>query len=408
VCAWNLAQLGSALLGAGLVEKEDAQEALELYSLVGACLGGWCRGGRRAGGCLPASAGASPRAAAPALGAGADIGARVASRHPGPFSCAASAPPHTAPPDLPPPRLHLPLHPCTLHPCTPQVLTEEYNGRMAAKMGTKAYSRELALGLVQLMYADEADFTNTFRALAGVPTQGARSRAAGSRRGRVRAACCVLRAACWAGLRRARPRHCWRAAVPAAAAHQRPARCAPHLRRTADLAPQAAARRAGGGPDGARAGAGLAAVVRRRLGPALRRPQRLERGAAPAAAHRCPCWPAAVRSLGALSAHSKPPPRAARRLAAYQQQLQADGLPEAERTAVQRAASPKYIPRQHLLQWAIEAAEAGDFSKTRELLDVLRRCAPGRSPAFPDPGGLPFPPAGPRPPAAQRAVDRAL
>jgi uncharacterized protein YdiU (UPF0061 family) len=48
-------------------------------------------------------------------------------------------------------------------------------------------------------------------------------------------------------------------------------------------------------------------------------------------------------------------------------------MPEAERVALQQAASPKYVPRQHLLQYAIEAAEEGDFSKTQELLEVLRR-----------------------------------
>jgi hypothetical protein len=45
VVAWNLAQLGSALARAGLVGKEDAQEALELYSVVG----GWIRQAARRG-----------------------------------------------------------------------------------------------------------------------------------------------------------------------------------------------------------------------------------------------------------------------------------------------------------------------------------------------------------------------
>jgi hypothetical protein len=40
VVAWNLAQLGSALVGAELVEQEEAQAELEQYSLVGR-LGCW-------------------------------------------------------------------------------------------------------------------------------------------------------------------------------------------------------------------------------------------------------------------------------------------------------------------------------------------------------------------------------
>jgi uncharacterized protein YdiU (UPF0061 family) len=37
-----------------------------------------------------------------------------------------------------------------------------------------------------------------------------------------------------------------------------------------------------------------------------------------------------------------------------------------------RAASPAYVPRQYLLQGAIEAAERGDFSELEQLLEVLR------------------------------------
>lgn len=39
----------------------------------------------------------------------------------------------------------------------------------------------------------------------------------------------------------------------------------------------------------------------------------------------------------------------------------------------QDAVNPKYVPRQHLLQYAIESAEQGDFSAVNSLLDVLRR-----------------------------------
>ena len=44
-----------------------------------------------------------------------------------------------------------------------QVLQEEYNGRMAAKLGMRVYDRELVVDLMKAMYEDEADFTNTFR-----------------------------------------------------------------------------------------------------------------------------------------------------------------------------------------------------------------------------------------------------
>lgn len=47
-------------------------------------------------------------------------------------------------------------------------MTDVYTARMAAKMGLKTYNKELAVGLVTLMYEDKADFTNTFRALATV------------------------------------------------------------------------------------------------------------------------------------------------------------------------------------------------------------------------------------------------
>jgi uncharacterized protein YdiU (UPF0061 family) len=47
-------------------------------------------------------------------------------------------------------------------------MMEAYTGRMARKMGLSKYDRDLAVGLVTIMYEDKADFTNTFRALASV------------------------------------------------------------------------------------------------------------------------------------------------------------------------------------------------------------------------------------------------
>ena len=47
-------------------------------------------------------------------------------------------------------------------------MTEQYTSRMARKLGLREYRKELAVGLITLMYEDKADFTNTFRAMASV------------------------------------------------------------------------------------------------------------------------------------------------------------------------------------------------------------------------------------------------
>lgn len=48
-----------------------------------------------------------------------------------------------------------------------------------------------------------------------------------------------------------------------------------------------------------------------------------------------------------------------------------DGRGTAERVAGMRAASPAYIPRNHRVQMALDAAEAGDYAPFRALLEVL-------------------------------------
>ena len=48
------------------------------------------------------------------------------------------------------------------------IMTEQYTSRMARKLGLREYRKELAVGLITLMYEDKADFTNTFRAMASV------------------------------------------------------------------------------------------------------------------------------------------------------------------------------------------------------------------------------------------------
>lgn len=54
---------------------------------------------------------------------------------------------------------------------TLQVLTDSYRARMAQKLGLKSHDDELLNGFMRNMYEDDADFTNTFRALRSVPSQ---------------------------------------------------------------------------------------------------------------------------------------------------------------------------------------------------------------------------------------------
>jgi uncharacterized protein YdiU (UPF0061 family) len=56
----------------------------------------------------------------------------------------------------------------------------------------------------------------------------------------------------------------------------------------------------------------------------------------------------------------------------YRGALAGDALPAAERAAKQNGANPAYVPRNYLLQVAIEAAEKGDYDPLHKLLDVLR------------------------------------
>lgn len=70
-----------------------------------------------------------------------------------------------------------------------------------------------------------------------------------------------------------------------------------------------------------------------------------------------------------------PPPRAAAWaawVADYRAALAAEGEPWASRAAAQDAVNPLYVPRNYLLQAAIEKAEAGDVGALEELLEALR------------------------------------
>jgi serine/tyrosine/threonine adenylyltransferase len=63
-------------------------------------------------------------------------------------------------------------------------------------------------------------------------------------------------------------------------------------------------------------------------------------------------------------------------LGAWRAALRAEGGPSADdarRQALQRSASPKYVPRQHLLQEAIAAAESGDETELERLLAAVTR-----------------------------------
>ena len=84
---------------------------------------------------------------------------------------------------------------------------------------------------------------------------------------------------------------------------------------------------------------------------------------------------ALLAPLRSLLPASMPPPRAAAWaswVADYRAALVAEGVPQAERAAGQDAVNPLYVPRNYLLQQAIEAAELGDTTVLDELLAALR------------------------------------
>lgn len=60
----------------------------------------------------------------------------------------------------------------TIGPCLLQVLSETYNARMAQKLGLKTYDRTISFEFLKLMYKDECDFTNAFRALSTITAAG--------------------------------------------------------------------------------------------------------------------------------------------------------------------------------------------------------------------------------------------
>lgn len=57
----------------------------------------------------------------------------------------------------------------------------------------------------------------------------------------------------------------------------------------------------------------------------------------------------------------------------YRRHVAADGLDAASRRAIMQAANPAFIPRNWVLQQAIDRAESGDVAAIGELLDAIRR-----------------------------------
>jgi uncharacterized protein YdiU (UPF0061 family) len=54
-------------------------------------------------------------------------------------------------------------------------------------------------------------------------------------------------------------------------------------------------------------------------------------------------------------------------------QLRKGGKPEPERKASMDAVNPRYVLRNYMLQNAIQAAEKGDYSEVRTLLQLVRK-----------------------------------
>ncbi|WIA41728.1 hypothetical protein OEZ86_009071 [Tetradesmus obliquus] len=189
-------------------------------------------------------------------------------------------------------------------------LYSTYNGKMAAKLGLQSHDQTLTTELLTLMAGSEADWTNTFRALAHIPTADSSSSSSSSS---------------------SAANNNGSSSSSLAAADQE--------QDEPNLPPLAS-------PEAAVAAA-VAAGLPQRLIDALsaeqlqQQPQLIEGWAA---------W-----------------------LRVWKGRLAEEGLPEGQRMAMQAAASPKFVPRQHLLQYAIEAAEAGDYSELDRLMQVLER-----------------------------------
>lgn len=56
----------------------------------------------------------------------------------------------------------------------------------------------------------------------------------------------------------------------------------------------------------------------------------------------------------------------------WRESLTEAGWTDEQRREVQEKVNPVYVPRQHLLQIAIDAADKGDYSELNELMQVLK------------------------------------
>jgi uncharacterized protein YdiU (UPF0061 family) len=168
-----------------------------------------------------------------------------------------------------------------------QELYSTYNSEMAAKLGLQSHDQALTTELLTLMAQSEADWTNTFRALAHIPSAATSSNGSSSSSA--------------AGNNGSSSSSSSSAETNQAQQQQQP------------LASTEAA-----------VDAALAAGLPQRLVDAL-------------SAEQLQQQPQLVESWAAW-------------LRVWQGRLAEEGLPDEQRMAMQMAASPKFVPRQHLLQ----------------------------------------------------------
>jgi uncharacterized protein YdiU (UPF0061 family) len=233
---------------------------------------------------------------------------------------------------------------------------------MAAKLGLTAYDDALVTQLLTLMVRSEADYTNTFRALSHVPAaDGAESpgNAAGGSNGASSDGAAAVAAAA--------------AAAEAAAADAAAAATLHDGASASGAAVDAPSAAAGAGSSNGSSseldGDGQAAA-------APPGPPPLPDAAAAAAAAAAAGLPAPLLDALTLDALAREPALISEWgawLCAWRAALRAQGLPDAERVVLQQGAAPKFVPRQHLLQYAIQAAEGGDYSELEALMDVCSR-----------------------------------
>lgn len=198
-----------------------------------------------------------------------------------------------------------------------EALSDDYEAGMAAKLGLTVYDKELSTSLMTLMYEDAADFTNTFRAMSRVSCE----EEAGDVQG-----------------------------VPAA---------------LADMLQL---------DDAERSAAWAQWAQRYRYVLLL-----LLKVATPCDHTICSIFHCVMCCLSTACGAFSPPWVATqqptcpqshmqKKHTPHRAQLRAQGTPLEQRTAQQDAVNPVYIPRNHVMQRAIEAAELGDDGPVDTLL----------------------------------------